>query len=304
MKKILAWVLALSLLLCGAAFAEEAEEVHVKVGVVGENNEQWEQVIIPTLAEEGIIIELVKFSDYIIPNQALAQGEIDMNAFQHYDFMNNWNEENSAAYGVTLVGLCDTFIAPLCIYSDKITSLDELKEGDQIAIMNDVVNEARALRMLASTGLITLSEDSTELATVADIAENPLGLEFVEMEAALTPTAMKDPAIAIAFLNGTHAKDAGLTNDQALLVEEFDFDNESMHGIVNNIAVRADDIDNPVYQRIAEVYQSDEVRALFDTVYAGVYLPAWEAADEATDEATEAADEAADEAETEEPAAE
>ena len=304
MKKILAWVLALSLLLCGAAFAEEAEEVHVKVGVVGENNEQWEQVIIPTLAEEGIIIELVKFSDYIIPNQALAQGEIDMNAFQHYDFMNNWNEENSAAYGVTLVGLCDTLIAPLCIYSDKITSLDELKEGDQIAIMNDVVNEARALRMLASTGLITLSEDSTELATVADIAENPLGLEFVEMEAALTPTAMKDPAIAIAFLNGTHAKDAGLTNDQALLVEEFDFDDESMHGIVNNIAVRADDIDNPVYQRIAEVYQSDEVRALFDTVYAGVYLPAWEAADKATAEATEAADKAADEAETEEPAAE
>ena len=307
MKKILAWVLALSLLLCGAAFAEEAEEVHVKVGVVGENNEQWEQVIIPTLAEEGIIIELVKFSDYIIPNQALAQGEIDMNAFQHYDFMNNWNEENSAAYGVTLVGLCDTLIAPLCIYSDKITSLDELKEGDQIAIMNDVVNEARALRMLASTGLITLSEDSTELATVADIAENPLGLEFVEMEAALTPTAMKDPAIAIAFLNGTHAKDAGLTNDQALLVEEFDFDDESMHGIVNNIAVRADDIDNPVYQRITEVYQSDEVRALFDTVYAGVYLPAWEAAEEtteATDEATEAADEATDEAETEEPAAE
>lgn len=307
MKKILAWVLALSLLLCGAAFAEDTEEIHVKVGVVGENNEQWEQVIIPTLAEEGIIIELVKFSDYIIPNQALAQGEIDMNAFQHYDFMNNWNEENSAAYGVTLVGLCDTLIAPLCIYSDKITSLDELKEGDQIAIMNDVVNEARALRMLASTGLITLSEDSTELATVADIAENPLGLEFVEMEAALTPTAMKDPAIAIAFLNGTHAKDAGLTNDQALLVEEFDFDDESMHGIVNNIAVRADDIDNPVYQRIAEVYQSDEVRALFDTVYAGVYLPAWEAADEtteATDEATEAADEATDEAETEEPAAE
>ena len=304
MKKILAWVLALSLLLCGAAFAEEAEEVHVKVGVVGENNEQWEQVIIPTLAEEGIIIELVKFSDYIIPNQALAQGEIDMNAFQHYDFMNNWNEENSAAYGVTLVGLCDTLIAPLCIYSDKITSLDELKEGDQIAIMNDVVNEARALRMLASTGLITLSEDSTELATVADIAENPLGLEFVEMEAALTPTALTEPAIAIAFLNGTHAKDAGLTNDQALLVEEFDFDDESMHGIVNNIAVRADDIDNPVYQRIAEVYQSDEVRALFDTVYAGVYLPAWEAADEATDEATEAADEATDEAETEEPAAE
>ena len=87
MKKILAWVLALSLLLCGAAFAEDTEEIHVKVGVVGENNEQWEQVIIPTLAQEGIEIELVKFSDYIIPNQALANGDVDLNAFQHYDFM-------------------------------------------------------------------------------------------------------------------------------------------------------------------------------------------------------------------------
>lgn len=270
MKKILALALALALSL--SLSLALAETTHVKVGVVGENNEQWEQVIIPTLAEEGIEIELVKFSDYIIPNQALADGDVDLNAFQHYNFMNNWSSE----HGVELVAVCDTLIAPLCIYSSKYTSLDEIKDGDGIAIMNDVVNEARALRMLEATGLITLKDDITELATVADIAENPKNLVFNEMEAALTASAMSDPSIAIAFLNGTHAKDAGLTNDQALYMEQYDPENPDMHGIINVIAARADRADDPVFARIAEVYHSDEVRALFDTVYKGVYIPAWE----------------------------
>ena len=264
MKKIVSLALALCLCLLSTT--------HVKVGVVGENNEQWEQVIIPTLAQEGIEIELVKFSDYIIPNQALANGDVDLNAFQHYDFMEQWSED----YGVELVAVCDTLIAPLCIYSQKYTSLDELQDGDGVAIMNDVVNEARALRMLEAAGLIKLDENITELATVADIVENPKNLQFSEMEAALTASAMSDPSIAIAFLNGTHAKDAGLSNDQALYMEQYDPDNPDMHGIINVIAARADRADDPVFARIAEVYHSDEVRALFDTVYKGVYIPAWE----------------------------
>lgn len=270
MKKIVSLVLALCL--CLLSVAALAETTHVKVGVVGENNEQWEQVIIPTLAQEGIEIELVKFSDYIIPNQALANGDVDLNAFQHYDFMEQWSED----YGVELVAVCDTLIAPLCIYSQKYTSLDELQDGDGVAIMNDVVNEARALRMLEAAGLIKLDENITELATVADIVENPKNLQFSEMEAALTASAMSDPSIAIAFLNGTHAKDAGLSNDQALYMEQYDPDNPDMHGIINVIAARADRADDPVFARIAEVYHSDEVRALFDTVYKGVYIPAWE----------------------------
>ena len=268
MKKLLSLALAAVLCLsCALALAET-----VKVGVVGENNEQWEQVITPTLAKEGIDIELVKFSDYIIPNEALANGDVDLNAFQHYNFMNNWSKE----HGVELVAVCDTLIAPLCIYSQKYTSLDEIKDGDGIAIMNDVVNEARALRMLEATGLIKLKDDITDLATVADIEENPKHLVFNEMEAALTASAMSDPSIAIAFLNGTHAKDAGLTNDQALYMEQYDPNNPDMHGIINVIAARADRADDPVFARIAEVYHSDEVRALFDTVYKGVYIPAWE----------------------------
>ena len=270
MKRTSALLLAL-LILTASALAI-AETTKVKVGVVGENNEQWEQVIIPTLKEEGIEIELVKFSDYVIPNQALADGEVDLNAFQHYNFMNKWSKE----HGVELVAIADTLIAPLCVYSQKITSLDEVKDGDGVAIMNDVVNEARALRMLEAAGLIKLREDMTEYATVADIAENPRNLQFFEMEAAMTASSLFDPAIAMGFLNGTHAKDAGYTNDQALLMEQYDPDNPDMHGIINVIAARADRADDPVFQRIVEVYHSDEVRALFDTVYKGVYLPAWE----------------------------
>jgi D-methionine transport system substrate-binding protein len=272
MKRTLCFLASLLLVLSSLPAIAQAETVKVKIGVVGENNEQWEQVIIPTLKEEGIEIELVKFSDYVIPNQALADGEVDLNAFQHYNFMNKWSSE----HGVELVAIAETLIAPLCIYSQKITSLDEVQEGDGVAIMNDVVNEARALRMLASTGLITLKEDISELATVADIVENPKNLQFYEMEAAMTASSLHDPLIAFGFLNGTHAKDAGYTNDQALLMEAYDPGNPDMRGIINVIAARADRAEDPVFARIAEVYHSDEVKALFETVYKGVYIPAWE----------------------------
>lgn len=262
-RKLTALILVVGLMMCMGMTAS-AEEVHVKVGVVGENNYQWEEIIIPTLAEEGIIIELVKFGDYVVPNQALQDGEIDMNAFQHHAYMNDWNEKNNG----TLVALCDTLIAPLCIYSKKITSLDELKEGDGVAIMSDAVNQYRALLLLQDSGLITLDEAAGTSASVQDIVENKLNLQFTEIEAALTPVSMDDPDIAIAFLNGTHAKDAGLSMDQALAIE-------STPNYVNNIAIRAEDVGNPTYERIAEAYHTDEVKALFETVYKDVYLAAW-----------------------------
>ncbi len=266
MKKLIAVILALFI-----PVAALAEEVTVKVGVVGENNEQWEQLIIPELEKEGIHIELVKFSDYIVPNQALFDGEVDLNAFQHKNFLANWNETS----GGDLVAICDTLIAPLCVYSEKINSLDELKEGDSIAIMSDPVNEARALRMFEGAGLIKLREDTTELATVADIEENKLSLNFIEMEAALTPSALHDPVIAAGFLNGTHAKDAGYANADALLVEKYDPENKDMAGIVNVIAAKADRKDEPAFKRIVEVYHSEEMRTLFEEVYKDVYIPAF-----------------------------
>ena len=267
MKKVLAWILALSLLLCGAAFAEDTEEIHVKVGVVGENNEQWEQVIIPTLAEEGIIIELVKFSDYIIPNQALAQGEIDMNAFQHYDFMNNWNEENSAAYGVTLVGLCDTLIAPLCIYSDKITSLDELKEGAVVAVPNDTTNEARALLLLQQEGLIKLREGAGLQATILDIEENPLNLEIRELAAEQVARAVID--VDIACVNGNYALEADL--DEAI-AHEADT-SEAAETYANVIVVREGNEDSEKTKALVDAVLSEEVKTFINETYNGAVLP-------------------------------
>ena len=274
MQKFLAAFLTICILLTFSACKKE--DVYVKVGVVGENNEQWEQVIIPTLEKEGIHIELVQYNDYVMPNRKLADGEIDMNAFQHYNFLNNWNEENGEYYNVTLAALCDTLIAPLGIYSLHISSFTELKQGDGVAIMNDDANRSRALRMLEDAGIITLVDTENAFVSLFDIAENPYDLKFFEMEASLTSAAMRDPAIAIAFLNGTHAKDAGFTNSRALWAEELDLHNPLTRGLINVIAVRSDDLNNPVYRRIAEVYHSDEVLALFDTVYAGIYLPAWE----------------------------
>lgn len=280
MKKTLAVILALVLCFaCASAFAET-----VKIGVVGSTNEQWTDVLVPMLAEEGIDIELVYFSDYVMPNIALATGETDLNAFQHYNFMNKWNDENSETYGgVTLVAIGETLIAPLSLYSDKITSVDEIKEGDSIILPNDVVNESRALAILQTLGLIKLSEDFDTYATILDVVENPLGLNFIELSADMIGSQLSDNSVAAGFMNGQYATQAGYSHDDALAVEEFDASNESQKGIINVIAARAEDAENPTYLRIAEAYQCDEVKEVFDTLYYGSFVAAWASAEEAAD---------------------
>ncbi|MBQ5771458.1 MAG: MetQ/NlpA family ABC transporter substrate-binding protein [Clostridia bacterium] len=278
MKKILALLVVLVLSLSLAASAETA---YVKVGVVGSTNEQWTDVLVPMLKEEGIEIEIVFFSDYVMPNIALASGEIDMNAFQHYNFMNNWNTENAETYGNTLAAIGETLIAPLSLYSDKYDSVEEIQKGDTILVMNDVVNEARALQMLASLGLITLADDLTSYATVLDIIDNPLELNIVELDAATIGSQMADSSVAAGFMNGQYATQAGYPHEEAIAVEAFDPENPDQHGIVNIIAVCEKDLENPVYKRIAEAYQCEEVAEVFATLYAGSFVPAWNTEKEA-----------------------
>lgn len=271
MKKAVALVLALVLAL--GAISAMAETTKVKIGVVGANKYQWEDVIIPNLEKEGIEIELVTFSNYQLPNQALADGEIDLNAFQHYNFMNNWSKEN----GAELVAIGETFVAPLCLYSNKITSIDEFKDGDTIAIMSDAVNETRALRILETIGLIKISEDAGALLTAADVdlEASKVKLNFFEIEAAFTPSSLNDDTITAAFVNADHATDAGLSSKNALYKEQFDPENETMQGIINIIAARAEDAENPVYLRIVEEYHTDAVKELLETIYLDNYIPMW-----------------------------
>ena len=272
MKKILALLVVLVLSL---SLVASAETTIVKVGVVGSTNEQWTEVLQPMLAKEGIELEIVYFSDYVMPNIALASGEVDMNAFQHYNFMNNWNAENAETYGNKLAAIGETLIAPLSLYSDKFDAVDKIQKGDTILVMNDVVNEARALQMLASLGLITLADNLTSYATVLDIVDNPLELNIVELDAATIGSQMADSSVAAGFMNGQYATQAGYAHEEAIAVEAFDPNNPDQHGIVNIIAVCEKDLENPVYKRIAEAYQCPEVAEVFATLYAGSFVPAW-----------------------------
>ena len=267
MKKILSLTLAFALILGITAIPALAEPTVIKIGVVGENNEQWEYIA-SVLKEEGIIIELVKFADYSLPNPALNDGEIDLNAFQHYAFLNNQSE----ALGLDLSAVGTTLIAPLGLYSQKIKSVDELKEGDKVALPNDATNGGRALKVLETTGLIAVDPEAGYLPEVSDITENKLNLEFVEVEAAQTAGLLPD--VAAAFINGGHAVDNGyFPARDAILIETVAEGSDNPY--VNILVARTADKDNPLYQRILEVYHTDEVAEIFATAYKGAYLPAW-----------------------------
>lgn len=275
MKKVLALVSVLVLLLsCVPAMAWE-NGVVVKVGIVGSTNEYWTVAMAEKMKAEGIILEFVTFSDYNMPNIALSQGEIDMNSFQHYNYLAKWQADNAANYPTPLAAIGETLVAPLSLYSKKYASLDELKDGDTVLVMNDPTNEARALNMLVNAGLITLSETAGEFATALDIKDNPKNLNIIEMAADVIGAQMEDPSVAVGFLNGQYATQAGFNHEQALLVEAFDPTNAAQHGIVNIIAVREADLQNELYQHIAKSFQCDEVKEVFETLYKGSFVPAW-----------------------------
>ena len=275
MKKVLALISVLVLLIsCVPAMAWE-KGATVTVGIVGSTNEYWTIAMADKMKAEGINLEFITFSDYNTPNIALSQGEIDMNSFQHYNYLAKWQKDNAANYPTPLAAIGETLVAPLSLYSKKYASLDELKDGDTVLVMNDPTNEARALNMLVNAGLITLSEDAGEFATALHIVENPKNLNIMEMAADTIGAQMDDPSVAVGFLNGQYASQAGFTHDQALLVEAFDPTNAAQHGIVNIIAVREADLNNDLYQYIAKAFQCEEVKNVFDTMYAGTFIPAW-----------------------------
>lgn len=275
MKKLILGSIALlgSVLLlagCGGSQAKNSQEKaiqKVKLGVVGENNEVWEDVK-SRLKDDGIELEIVSFTDYSQPNAALADGEIDLNSFQHQIFLDNYNQE----HGTDLVSIGNTVNAPLAVYSQKIKDLKELKKGDEIAIPNDVTNGARSLKLLQSADLLTLKETDNDLPTVADIEENPLNLKITELDAAQTARALPD--VAASVINSGMAVDAGLIPDEdAIYVEPV---NDDAKPYVNIIVSRKKDADNEVYQKIVDVYQQDATKQVIKETSKGASVPAWE----------------------------
>ena len=235
--------------------------------VVGENNEQWDPVI-EKLAEDNIKLELVKFADYSLPNRALNDGEIDLNAFQHYAYLNKDVESNG--YKIEAIG--ETLVAPLGVFSNKIKDLSELKDGDTIAIPNDATNGGRALKVLEAAGVIKVDPAAGYTPTLNDITENPKNIKFEEVEAANTASLLPD--VAAALINGGHAIDNGLNpKTDSIYLEKVEGGSENPY--INVIVARTEDKDNENYKKVVEYFRTPEVAQKIEEVYKGAYLPTW-----------------------------
>lgn len=256
---------ALVLGACGNSAASEEDQT-ITLGVVGESQDVWDFVE-EKLAADGVNLELVKFTDYNQPNNALAEGEVDLNAFQHQIFLDNYNEER----GTDLTTIANTVIAPLGIYSDKIKDLSEIQEGDKIAVPNDVTNGGRALLLLQTAGLITVDPEAGATPTVNDITDNPLNLEIQELDAAQTARALPD--LAASVINSGMAVDAGFVpQEDAVFLEPVDDNSEPY---INIIVARSEDVDNELYQKVIEAYQAEDTKEIIAETSKGGSLPAW-----------------------------
>ncbi len=278
----LATVATVSLTACGGsadtqeATADSGEPTIVKVGVVGEYNAQWD-TINELLADDGIQVELVKFTDYAAPNRALNDGEIDLNAFQHKAFLANDIEQK----GYDIVDIGDTIIAPLGIYNnkDKISSIEDIKDGDVIAIPSDLTNGGRALKLLEAAGLIECDPAKGVVPTKADITKYNKQIEIMEAESATLANLLPDCAAAV--INGGNAYTAGLNPvTDTIFVEDVNPEtNAAVSDLVNVIAARTEDKDNEVYKKIVEAYQTPEVQKTVEDEYQGAFVCAWEGAE-------------------------
>ncbi|WP_448667217.1 MetQ/NlpA family ABC transporter substrate-binding protein [Aerococcus viridans] len=270
MKKIFrALGLALVVLVL-AACGQSEETTKVKLGVVGDKNDQWEYLQEELLEKENIEIELVKFTDYRQPIVSLDDGSIDMHSALTEIYMDSINEEGG--YSNTTLGY--TTLNPMGVFSEKIDSLDELADGALVAIPDDVSNGSRALLLLQTAGLIELDESKGLLPTTSDITSNPKNLQFEEMAANQTARALAD--VDISLINNDMATDAGYVPTQdSIYLEPVA---ESSKPYYNVIAVREDETDNEVYKTILEYYQTDEVAEIIDEMSAGSSIPVWDGA--------------------------
>ena len=251
--------------------AEANEPVKVTLGVVGEVNEPWDYVIEELKEKENIEVELVKFTDYTTPNNALAEGEIDLSSFQTEIFMDNYNRD----HGTELTTIGYTVMAPLGLYSEKITSINELKDGDTIAIPNDVSNEGRALILLQTAGLIKIDTAAGLVPTTEDVVENRLNLQFQTLESNQTARALQD--VTASVINSGMAVDAGfIPSEDAVFLEPVTADSKPYYNV---IAALAEDVDNEVFQTIVAYYQSEGTAKVIEESSKGSQFPVWDEAE-------------------------
>lgn len=249
LKTIGIFFLILVLAACGKNSA--SDDNTVKIGVTGTDGDQW-NVLKDLAEEEGITIELVEFSDYTLPNNALANDDIDLNSFQHIAFLSQFVKENN----VEIEPIGSTIIAPLGIYSDKLEDISEIEDGAKIAVPDDPSNLGRSLLLLETAGLITLKEGTGLFGDTTSIEDNPKNLEIIPMVAQQTPRVLQD--VAASLINNGIAGQAGFSPiDDPIYLEDGHSDNALPY--VNVFAARTEDAKNETYLKIVELYQSEQV---------------------------------------------
>ena len=220
----------------------------------------------PILAEQGIDLQIKEYTDYVVPNTAVEEGDEDANYFQHVPYLDQFNAEN----GTHLVSVAAIHYEPFGIYPCKCASLEELPDGASVAVPNDVTNEARALLLLQDKGLIKLADGVGLNATTNDIVENPKNLDIKEFEAAMVPNLTTE--VDIAAINGNYALDAGFSSAKDAIAIE-DPNSEAAQTYANVIVVKEGNEENAAVLALIEALQSDTVRDFINEKYEGNVLP-------------------------------
>lgn len=259
MRKLIVAAAIAALFSAGAALAED-----IKVGVTAGEHAQIMEKVKEIAAKKGLNIDIVEFSDYVVPNQALADGDLNANSFQHQPYLDN----QIADRGFDIVSVGTTITTPMGVYSKKVKSLDELQDGATVAIPNDPTNGGRALLVLASKGLIKVNPEAGLKVGPADVTENPKNIQFAELDAAQLPRSLDD--VDAAVINTNYAMEAGLhPKKDAIAIEG------EKSPYANVIAVRTADKDAPWVKTLVESYHDDSIRTFINEEFKGALIPAF-----------------------------
>lgn len=269
MKKLLAVVLTGAFVvsaLAGCGKSTSADDKVIKVAASATPHAEILEQAKPLLEAKGYDLQVTVFDDYVQPNEVVESGDFDANYFQHIPYLESFNEEK----GTHLVNAGGIHYEPFGIYPGTKASLDELADGDSIAVPNDTTNEARALLLLQDNGIITLKEGAGLTATKNDIVENPYNVDIVELEAAQVPR-VKDE-VAFMVLNGNYALEAGFSVAKDAIAYE-KADSEAAKTYVNVIAVKEGNENSDKIKALVEVLTSREIKDYINNTYDGAVIP-------------------------------
>lgn len=260
MKKLLSFLILTILLLTAVGCSNDSDTI--KIGVSGTDNRIWDFVA-KKAEKEGLNIEIVSFSDYVQPNLALAQKELDANAFQTISYFEAFIKEHD----LDLTPIATTVIAPMGLYSEKYEKVEDIPEGGKIAVPNEATNMGRAFLLLQEAGLITLADDFDGNGSLDKIVENPKNLEIIPVVAGQTPRVLPD--VAASIINNGIAVDAGFNPTEDSIFHEDD----TATPYINIIAARTEDKNREDLQKLAALYQEEDVKEFIEKEYKGSTIP-------------------------------